>query len=539
MKLADVLDRIEREYAGWQLRKSIAGIERFIQRIESEVSPSDAPVIFFNASTRIHTLSINAAISLIASWSLRAVGIPVYYAVCERGMQQCILGTDWRNLEKPPPCKHCIRFSKSLFPAHRVLPLVSDLALIGRIKEQLVAHSLDELQAWRYEGIPLGELCLPGLRWALRMNHLDDDETTRAVYGTYLASAASLVHQFEDVYEQYQPAALVVFNGLTYPEAVARHLAEKRGIRIITHEVGLRPYSAFFSHKEATFRELEFESDFQLDPDQETRLEGYLRDRFRGRDSMAGIQFWPEMNPMPQELEERVHAHRQVVPVFTNVIFDTSQVHANTIFTDMFDWLDALLGTIREHEDTLFILRAHPDEDRPGKESRESVSAWVDRTGVAELPNVVFLGPGELVSSYEIIQRAKLVLVYNSSVGLEASILGKAVLCAGRARYTQIPTVFFPQDRQSYLQTLQWLLSEVEIEIPTELQSNSRSFLYHELYRASLDFSEFLKPYPRAKGMTLLRAWEPEQLTTSRELKVVKEGILEGKKFVHLEEIGL
>ena len=36
-------------------------------------------------------------------------------------------------------------------------------------------------------------------------------------------------------------------------------------------------------------------------------------------------------------------------------------------------------------------------------------------------------------------------MVYNSTIGLEASILGAAVLCAGKARFTQYPTVFFPQ----------------------------------------------------------------------------------------------
>jgi hypothetical protein len=537
LQIADVLDRIEREYAGWQLSKSIAGVERFLDRIDSEASPHAGPVFFFNASTRIHTLSINAAISLIASWSLRAAGIPVYYAVCDKGMQQCVLGTDWRNLEKPPPCKYCVRFSKILFPKDRVVSILSDLGLIEGVKKELTAYSLEDLKGWSYEGNPLGQLCLPGLRWALRMHHLNDDESTRTAYRTYLASAAGLVHQFEGLFDQYQPSALVVFNGLTYPEAVARHIAENRGISVITHEVGLRPYSAFFSHEDATFRELEVGPDFKLDAHQETRLEGYLRDRFQGKYTMAGIRFWPEMTAMTAEVEERIQAYSQVVPVFTNVIFDTSQAHANTIFTDMFDWLDALQIAMREHADTLFILRAHPDEDRPGKESRESVSAWVEHRGVGELPNVIFLGPGELVSSYEIIRRAKVVLVYNSSIGLEASILGKAVLCAGRARYTQVPTVFFPQDRRSYLQTLEQFLSGEEIKIPTNLPANSRAFLYYELYRASLDFSEFLKPYPRMKGMTLLQDFEHDWLHTSRELNVVREGILEGKAFIYQEEI--
>ncbi len=58
---------------------------------------------------------------------------------------------------------------------------------------------------------------------------------------------------------------------------------------------------------------------------------------------------------------------------------------------------------------------------------------------------MVFVGPQETLSSYELIQKSKFVMVYNSTIGLEASIMGAAVLCAGKARFTQYPTVFFPQ----------------------------------------------------------------------------------------------
>jgi hypothetical protein len=329
----------------------------------------------------------------------------------------------------------------------------------------------------------------------------------------------------------------VVFNGLTFPEAVARHLAKSRGIKVITHEVGLRPYSAFFSHGEATFRELELGPEFQLNSDQDEQLAEYLEKRFQGKYTMAGIRFWPEMTSLPENLIERIQSHSQIVPVFTNVIFDTSQDHANTLFIDMFAWLDALGDVIRNHPETLFIIRAHPDEDRPGKESRESVATWVRDAGVDQLANIVFLGPADLVSSYELIRRSKFVLVYNSSIGLEASIMGAAVLCAGRARYTQMSTVFFPESREAYFHTLEEFLGRETIEVPPSYASNANRFLYYELYRASLDFSEFLKPYPRAKGMTLFQPFNPYRLSTSEGLRAIHDGIIGNGNFIYNEGV--
>ena len=66
------------------------------------------------------------------------------------------------------------------------------------------------------------------------------------------------------------------------------------------HEVGYQPFSGFFSTEEATAREIELDDDFQLNDDQEARLQAYLEQRFSGSFTMAGIQFWPEMNQLDE-----------------------------------------------------------------------------------------------------------------------------------------------------------------------------------------------------------------------------------------------
>jgi hypothetical protein len=145
---------------------------------------------------------------------------------------------------------------------------------------------------------------------------------------------------------------------------------------------------------------------------------------------------------------------------------------------------------------------------------------------------VVFFGPKDPVSSYELIRRSKMILVYNSSIGLEASILGVPVLCAGRARYTQIPTVFFQRDREAYAGELHRMLREGAIKVPPEFASNARRFLSYELYQASLDLSEFLLPYPGTPGMAEFSEFSPEAIGRDEELAVIRDGILAGRPFV-------
>jgi hypothetical protein len=531
------IDRLRTARATSELRRKIARLKPSLGGPNSE--GSGPPVLFFNASTRIHRLSQNGAFGLLTSWAIRRAGIPVRYAVCRAGMDLCILGTDPRTPSGSPPCRTCVNLSSALFDEESTVPVRYDASRWQELAVELAGESLQALSAWQVRGVPMGALCLPGLRWAFRRHHLPDDQATRSVFRRYLISAASLAEAFGTILDDLEPRAVVVFNGIFYPEAVARHVAKARGIPVVTHEVGLRPFSAFFSHDHATFRQVNLPPDIRLEAGQDRQLDRYLQDRFEGRFTMAGIDFWPEIRTFPPALIERIGKHPQTVSVFTNVVFDTSQIHANRLFDDMFDWLDDVAKVIRSHPETLFVIRAHPDEDRPGKASQESVAAWIGKRGLDREANVVFLPPAERLSSYELIRRSKFVLVYNSSIGLEAAIMGSPVLCAGRARYTQIPTVFYPGSRAEYGRELEALLESDDLRTPPQFVNNARAFLYHELYRASLDFSPFLAPLPGAPGMVRLTDFDLGQLDRSPSIDVVRRGILDGAPFILPEDVAL
>lgn len=498
-----------------------------------------APVVFFKASTGIDDLSWNSGFHLLASWALRLKGIPVAYFASHAGMSHCVLGTNRDNVRKPPPCASCIYQSKTLYtdvPVGRYSGTHLHWFTFEREKElerALENLSVKELSQFEWHGMPLGDLCLPGLRWILRIHHLNDDESTRYLLREYILSAWNIAQKFSKFLDETGPRAVVVFNGQFYPEATARYIAQGRGIRVITHEVGLQPASAFFTNGEATAYPIHIPDEFELSEEQNAKLDAYLARRFQGDFTMAGIQFWAGMKGLDEAFLKKAAGFKQIVPIFTNVIFDTSQPHANTVFDDMFDWLDMVLEVIRQHPETLFIIRAHPDELRLRKASRETVAAWVQATGAAREPNVVFVAPTETLSSYELIQRSKFVMVYNSTIGLEAAILGAPVLCAGKARFTQYPTVFFPQTVDEVRGQMKEFLATEKIEVPPEFKRNARRFLYYQLFRTSLPFDSFLEPSLRTTQTKLksfdLKALLPEN---SKAMAAIFGGIVDDGEFL-------
>jgi hypothetical protein len=534
--LARLTAKVRRDWAHSQSDRRVRALAEQVARSAPPASLTAQgqlkPVVFFNASTRLTGMSLNAAYGLLAAWSLRLQGIPVIQAACRSAMVPCVLGTDRDRPASPPPCAACIAQSKTLFAGQATVWL--EPVVIHNLRDDMEGLNVEQIQSFRFEGLSFGELVTPSARWILRRAALADDEPTRLLLREYIFSAARIARQFAALLEKYDPRAVVVFNGMFYPEAVARQIAAARGIPVITHEVGLLPYSAFFTTGEATAYPLDVPADFQMTPEQDERLDAYLAERFKGNFSMAGIKFWPEMHSLGEDFWRRAAAFKQVVPVFTNVVFDTSQGHANVVFPHMFAWLDCVLEMVRAHPETFFVIRAHPDEVRPGKESRESVRDWVERNQVGQIPNVLFVGAEEHFSSYELIQRSKFVLIYNSTIGLEASILGAAVLSGGKARFTQIPTVFFPKSQLAYRQQAETFLSAERVEALPEHRLNARRFLYYQLFKSSLPFGDFLEEDGIWRGYVRFKPFETSALLPARSaaMRVISEGILDGKPFL-------
>lgn len=509
-------------------------LHEFAGKIEklSPLPDNTQPIVFFNASTRLEQLSLNAGFSLLTSWSFRLDGIPVIYFACRSGMKRCVLGTDTKNPRNPPPCANCISQSKTIYQESITnwFEYSQDEEFDSAIENLL----LPGLSSFVFRGIPYGELILPSIRWILRRQNLTDDADTRKIFREYLKSANSIAKSFQVLLEERNPRAIVVFNGQFFPEATIRYLALKREIKVISHEVALQPFSAFFTDGEATAYPIHIPDDFELTVRQNKQLDSILEKRFFGNFSMAGVRFWPEMKSFPSDFWEKARSFEQIVSVFTNVIFDTSQVHANVTYPDMFAWLEDVVQLIKESPRTFFVIRAHPDENRSGKETRESVSEWIKERKVDQLPNIVFVEPNETFSSYELIEKSKFVMVYNSTIGLEASILGAAVLCAGKARFTQVESVFFPDSREKYLAKAREFLSAQSIRIPELYKSNARKFLYFQLFLTSLPFDDFLEESEYWKGYVRLKEFLPSALLSanSETMRIIKQGILEGKPFL-------
>lgn len=514
--------------------RRIRRIEAQVQQLESPYHlDSQSPLLFFDASSHLTNLSFNAATSLLTAWSLRLAGQSVISLACHGGLGKCVLGLWMMGPQASPPCTACIRHHSVLHPPRHTVIFAPSPSTYSELEASLASLPFEALVDFHHGELEVGTLCLPAARWVLRRWNLQRDPTGHQVLAAFIASAIQLADELERLFATRPPRTLITFNGTYFPEAIARAVATAHDVPTITYEVGHRPLSTFFSPGIAPEYSLSIPDSFQLGTAEHAVLDQYMARRIQGDFTMGGVRVWPEMRHLSPSLQQKAALFGQMVTVFTNVVFDSSQIYAHTIFEDMFDWLDETIHLVQQHPQTLFVLRAHPDEMRPGKESQETVEHWLHTQGYLDIPNLVFIPPTEYISSYDLAAWSQFCLVYNSTIGIEATILGTPVINGGRSRYSQEAFTHRPPDRAAYRNLVRSFIQHGPPCLLEAWHQRARRYMYYSLFHASLDLSAFIAPlsqYDYTITPFDAAALHPDN---SPEWRIICDGILNGTAFAY------
>ena len=269
---------------------------------------------------------------------------------------------------------------------------------------------------------------------------LSDDE--RTLLTEFLENAAVLDAAMPAFLDDVKPNAILALNGKYFAEALVLAAAAEREIPIWSYERGARERTVYLDRGVAipypTQSIVAALEDTPLTADEREVIDGHL-------DARAAHRAGPELPP------EIVDAERNVV-LFTNLIWDSAVVEEDTLFDSMFDWMTTVIDQIAEQPDTTLTIRVHPAEDEvywhPTHDRTPDVLARRYPDGLPA--NVTVFPATHPVSSYDLIDHADLVLVYASTVGMEAAVRGRRVVCAARSHYSDAPFVVRPENREAF-----------------------------------------------------------------------------------------
>lgn len=392
---------------------------------------------------------VHTALEAVWIHALRIAGAEVKLVVCDGAFRACDVHRTTASPRGPLACQDCqastfsnlARLRLDWEGIHSYIPR-STRGVIRYFVNDLPAEALFEA-TWK--GQPVGE-------WAKSsaLNHFryylpepNDPVFVRVARETL--EAALLSYEAAAVlFDEFAPDVVVVMNGRFAPHRVVLELAKQRGARVITHERGrqdgnYRVVDGGAVHDLADLHRVA--ADWQpiaLRADQLHRVDHIFEQRRWGKNLN-----WVPFSPPPQDvagLRARLRLDdRPLVTCFTSSDDELATIPAwsEGAFPRSLDWLPATLDIAARHPELLFVIRVHPNLARMG--ANPAAIAQVEALGRQMPENCRMVGPTEDISTYTLADITDLVVIYCSTVGLEAALFGKPVVAVAQGWYGDAP----------------------------------------------------------------------------------------------------
>ncbi len=459
-------------WAALRLYQDVTGAtpneHRQLREMEPPLPAGDGPrVLIF--SLRGWTAHLAWETTIARALHVRGAGTRT--VLCDRILPACEPRTVLDDY--PSTCDRCMgqsgRFLKETgLPYAWLSEYVSPEEVAGFVG-QTADLGYEALGALTGEGLPVGKLIGASVNRHLLGGAQMGDPAHLAATRRFAAAGLAAAAAVERLLDDYQPDAALAMNGLFYAEAILMAAARRRGITAWSYERGKRGGGLIFGRDIPVLRQDFAErwaerAGTPLTDAQAAALDAYLGGRTQGN---VGIErIWPEM-----EAVEPPASDKPTAVLFTNVLWDTAVYQTDIGFESMAEWVVETIRWFEGHPEKQLVVRVHPAEVRlPFKTSQEQVLDRVREALPALPPNVRIVPPESAANSYALLDAADVALVYTSTVGLEAALMGIPTVVVGRVHYRGKGFTLDPDTPDSYAGALEVAfrrgqLSEADIQL--------------------------------------------------------------------------
>jgi len=442
---------------------------------------------YFNSSSHLDFSSLFSSTGKLILRKLQEEGFSTSVLLCAGGPDFCQTGSSINNPDHFMPCYSCYKFNKKLHFENET----NEFSKKQEFNIKKTSLSIDEIET----------LIEPSLGWIMR-GDLENQKKLVSFKKNFIAAARKWDLLLTNIDENLLPELCIIFNGYTFPEVIVKEILDKRGVKTVTFENGILENSIFFTEGYAPDYLFPLKEK-KLSKLEQQEISIYLNRRKEGNFERGGLKFWNEITSMDKEMKNKNDNFINTVTIFLNVPFDTSQVKANTLFKNMYEWLLFTKELVLENPETLFIYRSHPDESREDKRLFKPTKDWLIDNEFLNHDNVHIIDSADTLNSYELIEISKFIMVYNSTLALESILLNTNVLTAGNVHYSRIEDLKPPANKEMYLEYFYKLLkkdSKVSPEVYTEVERYFHNFTF----QAAFDFSrELVKETDRKYSYSL------------------------------------
>jgi hypothetical protein len=329
-------------------------------------------------------------------------------------------------------------------------------ASAGHLKEaEQVKHvfdSLFHLQEFKIDGYPIGYAVGSSLVSILRDSTLDLEANGEKIR-KYLQYSLLTYRAAQEFLKKEKPDRVYIFNGrLPVPRAMLSACTDL-GVECMIHERGnnYRHYELFRNRlpQDLIFIQELIEEAWDNAPEPQRTQVGkdFYIERRKG-----AVQGWKSF--IDQQSEGLIPANWD--PTKHNiVIFNSSEDEfisctddwKNKLYMSQYDAIRLIAKELSNDPDICLYLRAHPNLKSASQSEKEALESM-------RLEPLTYIPPDSDVSSYALLDMASTVLVFNSTMGIEATYWDKPSVLAGPSLYDRLGSNYIPTTHEEVMALL-------------------------------------------------------------------------------------
>ena len=459
-----------------------------------------------------------AALCIVAR-TMQELGYAVAFTRCTRTFTRCPV-MDMHSLPyvggmdiKAQICANCESVSSQVLQLYGLRSI--DL---GRLVTESVRNRVQaaiekapvDLREFTFDGIPFGKVVGHDLVLATKVHDLSDPNTVdRAAWISYIESALLMFLGIGDLCDHLPVKRMIYYNDY-FLNLTCRLVGSRRGIPALTFSqashlnVDRRRYVmqseiASRAHHQEILRWSEWRN-LSLAVHDVRAVGDDILHRFRGQGShlyspakqVQQSKFFESFDLSPQRkllVAYTSSLDEKIAGELTDEGLGIKTAASEQPFADQIEWLKALTDYVRRSDHLQLIVRIHP---REGANKRERIPSQhleqLRRDFNRRVDHCRFVWPEDVVSSYDLLEIADVVLTSWTTVGLEAARLGvPSMMAFGQVSYPHDDFLVWAPTAKEYFAHLEYLLSN-----DGSLDRVARAFRSSYVYRlgCSLDLGD-------------------------------------------------
>ena len=450
-------------------------------------------LIATSMSGYIHGSSMDRLLAL----ALTEKGHQVAFLLCDSDLEGCQIikfssykPEDLLASTNTPRCGKCSSNIDSLF-APLGLPIYnfkSDRSEEHRLKAEFRNKSFEELREFKIDSVQVGMHAWAGAIRYFATTQFTGEPHAKEVLIRFLISGIRIHSSMVKVFEDFQPDTLIAHHGIYIPQGVVAEFARSKNVNLMTWTASYRKGTFIFSPDETYHYSMVTEptsnwDSLVLTSTQESTLDKYMISRWRGEND------WIKFSDSKVDRDKSFKDKSDFYLALTSVTWDAEIHYESRAFENMRAWLATTIDYFKANCDLELVIRVHPAEITSPNKSRESMAGFLELLDIKSCPNITVIPPESNISTYELIDKSKVVIVYNTKTGIEAAYREKPVVIAGEAWIRGKGIGWDALSPTNYLKILESF--KKPLEMTHEQRSRAKKYAYHFFFRRMIRFQIF------------------------------------------------